>query len=245
MIRRRLVEGRADPALRLPSVALFAVCIKALNDTIARHAQRRLYVEPTSQQRARWRAISAAARLSRACATSAEHSARTRRQRDLVREAEAALRDPGVYAMTMETITPERAEEYLACNRGNRNIVQSHVAAHGPRHQQRPVDVQRPADLFFALRAVAERPAPAFRGAGGRPADRSHGDARASGGGVCTPTTSRPKKLRRRRTVRGFRRQGADLGHRGVAVAAGTRPGQPNAAHRVRNARRYQRRTRS
>jgi hypothetical protein len=31
--------------------------------------------------------------------------------------------------MTVETIGPERAEEYLAANRGNRNIVQAHVAA--------------------------------------------------------------------------------------------------------------------
>src|SRR5262249_30319090 len=34
MIRRRLLEGRADPALRLRAVALFALCVKALNDTI-------------------------------------------------------------------------------------------------------------------------------------------------------------------------------------------------------------------
>ncbi|MFZ0018427.1 MAG: hypothetical protein WAL10_13945, partial [Acetobacteraceae bacterium] len=59
-----------------------------------------------------------------------EHSsARDEVQLRLVQEAEEALHDPNIYAMTVETITPERAEEYLAANRGNRNIVQSHVAA--------------------------------------------------------------------------------------------------------------------
>jgi len=47
----------------------------------------------------------------------------------LKQEAQAALDDPGVYTMAVETITPQKAEEYLAANRGNRNIVQAHVAA--------------------------------------------------------------------------------------------------------------------
>jgi len=44
-------------------------------------------------------------------------------------ETQSALADPGIYTMTVETITVDRAEEYLAANRGNRNIVQAHVAA--------------------------------------------------------------------------------------------------------------------
>lgn len=128
MIRRRLVEGRADRALRLPSVPLFALCIKALNDTIAgTHSD--AYV---------WSPV---ATLSRAAEEFPRlrgypglrdfvHSdARTETEAKLQREAEAALQDPSVYAITIETITPERAGEYLAANRGNRNIVQSHVAA--------------------------------------------------------------------------------------------------------------------
>ncbi|MFZ0015893.1 MAG: hypothetical protein WAL10_01030, partial [Acetobacteraceae bacterium] len=35
LIRRRLVEGRNDPARRLTAVTLFALCVKALNDTTA------------------------------------------------------------------------------------------------------------------------------------------------------------------------------------------------------------------
>ena len=35
LIRRRLVEGRNDPARRLTALTLFALCVKALNDTIA------------------------------------------------------------------------------------------------------------------------------------------------------------------------------------------------------------------
>jgi hypothetical protein len=55
--------------------------------------------------------------------------ARAETEARLRREAEAALRDPSTYAMAIETITPDQAETYLAANRGNRNIVQSHVAA--------------------------------------------------------------------------------------------------------------------
>ena len=51
MIRRRLIEGRMDPALRLPSDAV-RVCIKALNDTMARRAQRHLCLDRHRPQRA-------------------------------------------------------------------------------------------------------------------------------------------------------------------------------------------------
>ena len=128
MVRRRLAEGRADPARRLPSVTLFALCIKALNDTLA-GTRSEAYV---------WHDIARNRRTGEefprlqgyiGLRKSAGSSARGEVQARLVEEAEQALRDPGVYAMTVETITTERAEEYLAANRGNRNIVQSHVAA--------------------------------------------------------------------------------------------------------------------
>jgi hypothetical protein len=128
LIRRRLVEGRTDPALRLTSVTLFAICIKALNDTIA----------GTRSETYTWHDIARNPRLGEEFPRLAgytglldsEHaSARAEVQLRLVHEAEQALHDPTVYAMTVETITLERAEEYLAANRGNRNIVQSHIAA--------------------------------------------------------------------------------------------------------------------
>ena len=128
LIRRRLVESRTDPALRLPAVTLFAICIKALNDTIA-GSRSETYV---------WHDIARNPRSGEefprlagyAGLKDSEHSsARAEVQSRLVHEAEEALHDPGVYAMTVEAITPERAEEYLAANRGNRNIVQSHVSA--------------------------------------------------------------------------------------------------------------------
>jgi hypothetical protein len=128
MIRRRLVEGRADRARRLPSIALLAICIKALNDTIA-GSRSDAYV---------WTVPSLAARNTSDFPTLNDYAglrdvvksnARNETEARLVREAEAALTDPSVCAMTVETITPERAEDYLAYNRGNRNIVQSHVAA--------------------------------------------------------------------------------------------------------------------
>jgi hypothetical protein len=128
MIRRRLVEGRADPALRLPSVPLFAVCIKALNDTMAGTNSEAYVWNPASGQ-ARGAEEFPRLRGYPGLHDFVQSDARAETEARLVREAEAALRDPSVYAMTIETITPERAGEYLAANRGNRNIVQSHVAA--------------------------------------------------------------------------------------------------------------------
>jgi hypothetical protein len=128
MIRRRLTEGRADPARRLPSATLFAMCVKALNDTLA-GTRSETYIwqdiarnQRTGEEFPRLRGYTG-------LRESAESTARSEVQTRLVEEAEHALRDPGVYTMTVETIGPERAEEYLAANRGNRNIVQSHVAA--------------------------------------------------------------------------------------------------------------------
>ena len=128
MVRRRLAEGRADPARRLPSVTLFALCIKALNDTLA----------GTRSDAYAWQDIARNKRTGEefprlngytGLRESAGSSARSEVQAMLVAEAEQALLDPSVYTMTVETISPDRAEEYLAANRGNRNIVQSHVAA--------------------------------------------------------------------------------------------------------------------
>jgi hypothetical protein len=128
LIRRRLVEGRDDPALRLTAVTVFAICIKALNDTMAgTRSETYLWQDIARNQRTgeEFPALAGYHGLK-----DSEHaSARADVQLRLVHEAEDALRNPGVYAMTVETITPERAEEYLAANRGNRNIVQSHVGA--------------------------------------------------------------------------------------------------------------------
>ena len=128
MIRRRLAEGRADPARRLPSVTLFAICIKALNDTLSRFAKRRLYLaghrHATQRTGEQFPRLNGYTGLRESAGTAPRSEAQP-----CCREAEAALLDPGVYTMTVETISPDRAEEYLAANRGNRNIVQSHVAA--------------------------------------------------------------------------------------------------------------------
>jgi hypothetical protein len=128
MIRRRLVEGRADPAHRIPVLTLLALCIKALNDTInGTHSDTYIWTDINQQARTGepFPRLSGYTGLREAAAS----SLRTDAQLRLVREASAAVQDPGVYAMTVETIGPERAEEYLAANRGNRNIVQAHVAA--------------------------------------------------------------------------------------------------------------------
>jgi hypothetical protein len=128
MIRRRLVEGRADPARRVPVVTLFALCIKALNDTIrGNHSDIYTWTDLNHPSRA-GEAFPQLAGY-RGLQEAAETGMRTDTQARLMHEATEALNDPGVYAMTVETIDPERAERYLAANRGNRNIVQAHVAA--------------------------------------------------------------------------------------------------------------------
>jgi hypothetical protein len=128
MIRRRLVEGQADRAHRLAAISVFALCIKGLNDTMA-GTRSAAYV--WSAPSAYTRAAEEFPRLDGYAGLRDPVQSKTRGKAGgrLVREAETALRDPDVYQMSIETITPERAEEYLAANRGNRNIVQSHVAA--------------------------------------------------------------------------------------------------------------------
>jgi hypothetical protein len=128
MIRRRLVEGRADPARRVPVITLFALCIKALNDTIqGTHSDTYIWTDINQPGRAGepFPKLSGYTGLRHAAAS----SLRTDAQLRLMREAGTAVHDPGVYSMTVETIGPDRAEEYLAANRSNRNIVQTHVAA--------------------------------------------------------------------------------------------------------------------
>lgn len=128
MIRRRLLEGRSDRALRLPALVLLALCIKALDDTIS-GARRETYLWNPARRTLdgaedfpRLRGYSGLTHLP-------SWPARARLTARLAREADAALHDPTLYSIGVETITPERAEAYLAANSGNRNIVQSHVAA--------------------------------------------------------------------------------------------------------------------
>jgi hypothetical protein len=128
MIRRRLVEGRADPARRLSVMTLFALCIKALNDTIhGAHSDTYRWTDINQPGRTGepFPKLSGYGGLQEAAVT----RLRTDAQLRLMQEAGAAVHDPSVYAMMIETIGPDRAEEYLAANRGNRNIVQAHVAA--------------------------------------------------------------------------------------------------------------------
>jgi hypothetical protein len=124
MIRRRLLEGRADPALRLPVITLFALCVKALNDTVlGRRSDAYIWSDTARQTRP------------------AEAFPELTGYRGLRESAPSGLApaglpapgpagdDAGPCTMTVETIGPDKAEEYLAENRGNRNIVQAHVAA--------------------------------------------------------------------------------------------------------------------
>jgi hypothetical protein len=128
MIRRRLVEGRADPARRIPAMTIFALCIKALNDTI-HGTSSDAYIWTDTGQQIRpgepFPKLSGYAGLREPTEASLGTDQRLR----LMREAGEAPHDPGDYAMTVETIGPDRAETYLAANRGNRNIVQAHVAS--------------------------------------------------------------------------------------------------------------------
>lgn len=129
MIRRRLIESRADPARRLPVVTLFALCVKALNDTIqGTHSDTYVWTDAGQPGRSAepFPVLAHYTGLAAAEPGALRDEARLR----LVQDAAAvAVQDAGALSMTVETIGPERAEEYLAVNRGNRNIVQAHVAA--------------------------------------------------------------------------------------------------------------------
>ena len=128
MIRRRLIEGRTDPARRVPVIALFAMCIKALNDTIhGGHSDAYLWTDISHPSRPG----EPFPKLTgyRGLREAVESALQTDTHIRLMREAADAVLDPSLYAMTVETIGPDQAEEYLTANRGNRNIVQAHVAA--------------------------------------------------------------------------------------------------------------------
>jgi hypothetical protein len=128
MIRRRLIESRDDASRRLTSVSLFALCVKALNDTMSGARSDTYTWNPVGRTA---RAAEPFPGLDRYTGLKdlAHSPAQEAKGERLAQEAATALADPGVYTMTIETITPETAEDYLAANRGNRNIVQSHVAA--------------------------------------------------------------------------------------------------------------------
>lgn len=128
MVRRRLVEGQADRAHRLTPVTLFAVCIKALNDTMT-GARSEAYT---------WSDIARYPRSGEEFPTTLRYRgfkggistmAADTAERHLQAEAERALQDPALYTMAVEQISPEMAEKYLSHNQGNRNIVTSHVSA--------------------------------------------------------------------------------------------------------------------
>jgi hypothetical protein len=128
MIRRRLIESRQDRARRPTSVSLFAICVKALNDTIL-GSRSDAYVWNPGNRQSKTEEPFPPVHGYKGLQDFIQSEARMEMSERLQQEAQAALIDPGVYTMSVETITVERAEEYLAANRGNRNIVQAHVAA--------------------------------------------------------------------------------------------------------------------
>lgn len=126
MIRRRLLEGRADRAHRLAPTALFAVCIKALNDTIS-GARSDAYAWSDVLRHPKTGEPFPVPLGYRGLADPAHH----RPEQAAARPAPAPVpadeeEAPG---FVVETIGPDAAARYLAHNVGNRNIVGSHVAA--------------------------------------------------------------------------------------------------------------------
>jgi hypothetical protein len=126
MIRRRLQEARANPAQRLRAVALFAIAIKALNDTMLR----------TRSVAYAWSDIARHPRTGEAFPRLAGYGGLSDPgDVPLVGETVRSWDDPwqpepGSVGgrITLETITPERARDYLTANRGNRAITPAHVA---------------------------------------------------------------------------------------------------------------------
>jgi hypothetical protein len=128
MIRRRLIEGREDRARRPTAASLFAICIKALNDTML-DTRSDTYVWNPGNRAIKGEEEFPRLHGYRGLKDAVQSDARIAMSERLKQEAQAALSGSGDYTMAVETITVERAEEYLAANRGNRNIVQAHVAA--------------------------------------------------------------------------------------------------------------------
>jgi hypothetical protein len=123
MVRRRLAEARANPAQRLPAATLFALAIKALNDTRA----------GTRSIAYAWSDIARHPRTGEPFPRLGGYRGLADPVRGAPATASAPRSSPPVAPahcpMRVETIAPERAVEYLAANRGNRAIVRSHVAA--------------------------------------------------------------------------------------------------------------------
>jgi hypothetical protein len=128
MIRRRLVESHQDRARRLTAITVFALSVMALNDTIS-GARRDAYVWNRASRQSKSEEPFPELIGYRGLNDLVQSDARLELNARLKQEADTALGDPSVYTMSVETITVKRAEEYLAANRGNRNIVQAHVAA--------------------------------------------------------------------------------------------------------------------
>jgi hypothetical protein len=128
MVRRRVVEGRADRQHRMTPLALFAIALKAVNDTIAGTRSETYTWSELRRDGGRpepfpalqgYHGLTDPAHGEHGVAPSVR----------LATAAEEALSDQRSYSLAIETIGPERAEAYLALNRFNRNIVQGHVAA--------------------------------------------------------------------------------------------------------------------
>jgi hypothetical protein len=128
MIRRRLAESKADRARRPTATVLFAMCIKALNDTMA-GTRSESYVWTPGSRLGKNEEPFPTLHAYPGLKDIPQLQSRIELNERLKQEAHTALADPGIYTMGVESITPERASEYLAANRGNRNIVQAHVAA--------------------------------------------------------------------------------------------------------------------
>ncbi len=126
-IQRRLVEGRADRSLRLNAAALFAVCIKALNDTVA-GSPARAYIWADAARNPKGEAFPQLVGY-RGLADPVTDGKRQSAAAALSARGEASLLDPTATPISVETVTPQLAERYLAANSGNRNIVRSHVSA--------------------------------------------------------------------------------------------------------------------
>jgi len=128
MVRRRLVESRQDRARRPTALTVFALSILALNDTMSGN-RRDAYVWTRANRDTKTEEPFPQLQGYTGLNDLVQSEARLELNARLKQEAETALGDPGIYTMSVETIGPKRAEEYLAANRGNRNIVQAHVAA--------------------------------------------------------------------------------------------------------------------
>lgn len=124
---RDLIElTRGDPATRLKPTTLFAICIKAMNAALSDTPQRSYAwldrsVNPTRGEE--FPELSGYPGLTDPVETGATDETQAK-----LREAVANLeREAHVFPLTVESITPALAEEYLAHNAHNRRIIAAHV----------------------------------------------------------------------------------------------------------------------